>query len=113
MLNQQIWLNLPQEKRNELAKEFGLVIDCSRSVDNLPWGAKVTSDGYSSKELMKITLEKLQTYVGSTETDYYKLWDMAVCRGERPTITSYTEKVETNKEEVKYPLKNKKRKITK
>jgi hypothetical protein len=104
VLNQQVWLDTPQDIRNKLIKEFGLVLDCSKSVENLPFGARVTSDGYSPRELMKITVERLQTYVGSNETDFYKLWNMAIEKNERPTVSSFTDKVE---KKTKYPIQNK------
>ena len=74
MLSQFVWLKLPVKIRYQLAQDLKLMRTMpTHVVDNV-----VVSDGYSPQTLAGISVTQLQEYVGSTEADFYKLFDLAV-----------------------------------
>ncbi len=69
MMSPAYWLEIPVHIRAKMAEEFkipksGIIQVVSNKVD---------SDGYSARDLQALTVEKLQKFTQSTETDFYKL----------------------------------------
>ncbi len=61
----------------ELAKIFSVPMSGVRKVE---YAAKpiVVSDGYTYDDLSTVTVEKMQAYLGSEETDFHKLFDLVL-----------------------------------
>ena len=70
-ISQQEWVKVPHEVRLELVQEFGL----KRSGIIQVFNNTLMSDGYSYEDLAPLTVERMQLYVGTRETDYFKLWE--------------------------------------
>lgn len=80
MLSLVKWLSLSLEMRAKLVEKFQIQRSGFTHVEN----QIVVSDGYSSKDLLAISLEKLQQFVGSKSTDFYELFDQAVILLDNP-----------------------------
>jgi len=69
------WANLPLETRNKIAGEFGIIRKGSVEV----FANTIKSDGYLIKDVeAALTLNKLQNYLGTSETDHTVLWNYLV-----------------------------------
>jgi len=73
-VNQSQWLNLPTEIRVKLATIFNL----SRSTGSHVMNNTVQCDGHTDGDLLGISVEKMQQLLGSSETDFYKLFNAVV-----------------------------------
>jgi len=69
-----VWLSLKTETRAEIARIFGIKRSGTTEVIN----DIVITDGFTDKDLSGITLPKLQVFLNSTESDFYKLFKEAV-----------------------------------
>ena len=101
MINYLFWLSQPPEIRAKLAialkirKSTGVTLD----------GGRVVCDGHTAQDLLDaITVEKLQAFTESKESDIYKLFELAKNKVLYPTIEKA---VEPPKEIIK-PAKRKK-----
>lgn len=66
------WMALPREIRGHLVDVFKIErTGISEIRDN-----EVISDGYSNIDLQAITLEKMNEYIGSTETSFPHAWEV-------------------------------------
>lgn len=74
-LSNSYWLSLSWETRLKLIDLFGMQRTRSSAVS----GGKVDADGYQD-ELGKVSLEAMQKYLGSDESDFYKLLGMTIER---------------------------------
>lgn len=74
MLSISYWLDLPQETRSNIAKAMGISKSGGAVVEN----GRVMCDGFTQDDLDKITLGKLQTYLGSTDMNFYDLFERAI-----------------------------------
>lgn len=68
-ITEQEWLKLPMPVRIELRTIFAI----PRSRGTVVEDGVVKSDGYTNEDLKAITVEKMQTYLKSTEPDFYLL----------------------------------------
>lgn len=85
------WLNLPMNVKQELVRIFEIPQSGYVHVsDNI-----VLTDGHSDKDLQAVSLEKLQKYLGSSETDYYKLFDQVVESIKSPRVYMAREEVKS------------------
>lgn len=95
------WLLLPFEVRQYLVTEFKI----PRSSYTLVQDNKVMADGYTHDDLATITIEKMQHFTGSKETNFYTLFDQvfAVIEEKRQAKTQLelTRKAEEQEAEVK------------
>lgn len=67
------WRKLEPEVRNRLVEIFGIQRSGRAVVVSLDAGkSDVQSDGYLDKDLEVITLERLNEFLGSEETDFYE-----------------------------------------
>jgi len=65
------WRKLPMHTRQKIASHFGIIRTGSVEVFN----NQINSDGYPFVEIeAKITPEALQSFLGTKETDFSKLW---------------------------------------
>ena len=101
MINPVHWLQLEQGTRSKLAKALNIPKSGGVVVNNGVGGGIVISDGHTAKDLFEgITLKKLQEFVGSTEKDFLKLFDLAVAKVEsefKPAEEKPVVKTETAK----------------
>ncbi len=75
MVNYFYWLEKPWETRLKLAEAFELKRVAGTVVEN----GRVVSDGFSQEEIYKaLTIEKMQEFTGSDETNPVKLFDLCV-----------------------------------
>lgn len=81
MISPSLWLSLKKETREVLARELN--IPRSKNVEVVD--NRVVCDGHSVEDLYRgVTLEKLQEFVDSKETDVLKLFGEAVKKVENP-----------------------------
>ena len=84
MLSTATWLEVPPEIREKIRKEFNVPKSGGVRVAQGLFHGKimsiVESDGTSTSDLSFITLEAMQKYMKSEETDYYKLFNNVVKR---------------------------------
>lgn len=69
-LNTLQWVGLDSSIRSELVEIF----DIPRSGYTIVEGQEVITDGYTNQDLTSITVEKMQEYLDSTETEYFDLF---------------------------------------
>lgn len=69
------WLQLPLATRAKIAQEFGFIKKGPTEV----FSNTIKSDGYLIKDIDEaITLNGLQKYLGTTETDFTILWNYLI-----------------------------------
>lgn len=68
------WLGLPIHVRDRLKILFNIPKSAGSMVEN----NKVISDGHTNEDLLRVSLEAMQTYLGSTETEFYALLNQVV-----------------------------------
>lgn len=76
ILNNHIWISLSNEMRYRLRVIFNIPRSSNTSVND----GVIETDGTTTEDFKHITIEKMQTYVSSTETDFHKLFDMTVAK---------------------------------
>jgi hypothetical protein len=74
------WLSLSIETRAKLREIFSIPRSGVTQVED----QRVISDGVKVEDLMTLTVEKLQAFVASEETDLYKLFDLALIKIANP-----------------------------
>lgn len=71
----QLWMLVPKEERDYLAKAFNLPkTGITEIVDQT-----VVTDGYKAEDLVNITLEKMTAFIGSEET-FMRAWELSVMK---------------------------------
>lgn len=83
ILANQTWLSFTLSTRGELRKIFEL----PRSGHVEVMGSLVICDGTMAEDLEHLTTEKMQKYLGSPETDFYKLLTMVIEMIEHPEVS--------------------------
>lgn len=68
------WLGLPADVRVKLKSIFNI----PRSSGSQIVDKEVVSDGHTHKDLAELTVEKMQAYLSSEETDFWKLMDVVL-----------------------------------
>jgi hypothetical protein len=63
------WLSLPFPLRKKLVEKF----DIPRSGSTEVLAGKLICDGYLEEDLVAIAIEKMQTYLGEVDADYFRL----------------------------------------
>lgn len=71
LLSQSVWLELPLETRAKLATLFEMPEKGSVQTMYGPTGPTVISDGYSYDHLKRITLEKMNEFLGTDSNNFY------------------------------------------
>lgn len=71
-----VWISLPNEVRHRIRARFNI----SRSSNTVVNDNKIESDGTTYEDLKNLTVEKMQQYLSSIETDYHKLFDATVVK---------------------------------
>lgn len=74
MINQFLWVQLPQEVRVRVAAKLAI----PRSEPVHIHGGKVLSDGHSSQDLASVTIDKLKEATKSKLDNFDKLFDLIV-----------------------------------
>ncbi len=72
------WLALSSDVRLKLQTIFNIKKSGVVTVEGRATGTVVLSDGVSNEDLAAITVEKMQAFLTSTETDFYTLFDAVV-----------------------------------
>lgn len=72
---QQLWMMLTREQRVHLAQVFDIKKTGVAEIRD----SEVISDGHSSLDLEGITAEKMEAYVGSSES-FSRLWELTVAK---------------------------------
>ena len=70
-----LWMALSREERTLLAEHFELVPNGTTHVMN----EEVISDGYTYEDLSGISAEKMEAFVGSSES-FPRLWELTVAK---------------------------------
>lgn len=83
ILSKHTWLSLSLETRNKLREIF----DIARSGGVEVVDGRVFSDGTTPEDLMSLTSEKMQEYLGSKSTDFNTLFNECVKKIETPIGT--------------------------
>jgi hypothetical protein len=71
-----VWLRLPRDVREHLVTIFKIGKSGVSEVKDM----EVVSDGRTDEDLSVITLEAMNKYIGSVETDFDKAWDITVSK---------------------------------
>lgn len=71
----QLWMMIPRNERDLIAKEFNLPRTGVTEVIN----QDVVTDGYRAEDLKNITLEKMCAYIGSQES-FMRAWELTVMK---------------------------------
>ncbi len=89
------WLKLSIPVRQRLVAVF----EVPRSQGTMVEGNTVVSDGYTHKDLEAITVEKMQVFLDSKETDFIKLFDAVVVKieAEKPVVVNPDEQTREQK----------------
>jgi len=91
------WLSLPPEVRTTLARELSIRPTGQRQVVAGNGKHTVQSDGFTTSDLMQITLASLQHFTGDTSSDYDHLWQLAVVRAKSMSVPETVTTAETKK----------------
>ena len=84
LLAYSIWLSLPNEMRAKLKKLFDIprsgevIVRSGQITPQGNIGSETTQDGHSPKDLYAISIEKMQELLGTSENDFYSLFDQVV-----------------------------------
>lgn len=83
LLAYNIWLALPSETRLKLARLFdiprtGQVVVHTGGIVAGNIGGVVSQDGHSAGDLYAITVEKMQKFLDTDDTDFYKMFNHIV-----------------------------------
>ncbi len=74
ILSTHTWVSLPNEVRYKLRSLFQIPRSSNTVVDD----GVIITDGTTNEDLQELTTDKMQDYVGSTSTDFHKLFDLTV-----------------------------------
>ncbi len=80
ILNLHTWVSLPNEVRFKIRTLFRIPCSGNAHVDD----GRLMTDGTSPDDFKALTIEKMQDYLKSTETDFHKLFDGVVASITRP-----------------------------
>lgn len=70
------WMLLDIQVKQKLISVFGIVKSGYSEIrDNI-----VVTDGYTQEDLKKITLEKMNEYIGSEETSFLRAWEVTLSK---------------------------------
>lgn len=89
------WLGLPIHVRDRLKILFNIPKSAGSMVEN----NKVISDGHTNEDLLRVSLEAMQTYLGSTETEFYALLNQVVEKIEKEINNEEVRKQELKAEQ--------------
>ena len=78
ILSRSVWLSLDKSIREQLARIFEMTKSGVSEVINDIYSSRIVCDGFIEKDLMCITVEKLQNFLNSEESDFYKLFNEAI-----------------------------------
>lgn len=78
LLSNSVWLDLPLETRAKLAILFEMPEKGSVQTMYGPNGPRVLSDGYSHDHLKLVTLEKMNTMLGTDSDNFYATFKLLV-----------------------------------
>ena len=70
------WLSLSDEVRYRIRSIFKI----PRSSNTVVNDGKIETDGTTNEDFKHLTVEKMQTYLNDTSTDFYKLFDKTVAK---------------------------------
>lgn len=76
VLSNHMWVSLPNEVRWRIRKLFSIPQSSNTVVND----GKVESDGTTTEDFKHLTIEKMQTYLNDTSTDFHKLFDGVVAK---------------------------------
>lgn len=71
-----MWVSLPNEVRYKIRSIFGIPKSGATEVND----GRIVSDGTTHEDFKHLTVEKMQSYVGDTSTDFYKLFDKVLAK---------------------------------
>lgn len=70
------WVSLPNEVRYRIRAIFNI----PRSSNTVVNDGAIETDGTTYEDFKALTIEKMQEYLGSTDTDFHKLFDEVVAK---------------------------------
>lgn len=76
ILSMHLWVSLSNEQRIRIRSLFSIPRSQHVQVDD----GKVITDGTTAEDFKALTIEKMQTYLNSPETDFHKLFDLVVVK---------------------------------
>ncbi len=76
ILNMHTWVSLPHEVRFRIRRIFKIPQSGNVFVND----GKIETDGTSPIDFLALSVDKMQTYLTLTETDFYKLFDLVVAK---------------------------------
>jgi len=94
------WVILPQPIRIELIKVFEIPKSEGTKMEQGPSGARMVSDGHTHSDLSVITIEKMQRYLNSNETDFFVLFNNVIEKIKLHEESTVEEKIKRQEFEV-------------
>lgn len=98
MLSRLKWLELDYPTRAKIVELFQV----PRSGHTLVENQTVQSDGHTDKDLEYITIEKMQKFTDSFETDFYQLFTKVIFKIQypdfKPSNANYVEETKTSEQ---------------
>lgn len=76
VLNLHTWVSLPTDVRHKIRATFKI----PRSSNVFVNDGKIETDGTTHEDMKTLTVEKMQRYIPSEETDFNKLFDLVVAK---------------------------------
>ena len=108
-LTQQLWLQLTQSLREEVAKLFSIPLTGVRKVEYKDKPV-IVSDGRTYEDLSVVTVNKMQTYLDSSETDFNKLFQMVIAKIEGKNETELLKAKEAAEQETEKQIEESRQK---
>ncbi len=84
ILNLHLWVSLPNEVRFRIRHLFKIPQSGNVFVND----GKIETDGTTVEDFKALTVEKMQDYLESKETDFNKLFDLVVKKIQEPIINA-------------------------
>lgn len=101
-LYEQQWVKLPQEVRSRLVVLFNIPRSKGSFVEYQPFETIVRSTGHTDADLTNISIERMQAFLKSSETDFRTLFDQVtekIEKGIRGEVEEERKQMETVDEE--------------
>jgi len=75
-----LWLTIEPELRAFLVKQFALPRSAGTTIETKNGTTTVVCDGHTHADLAQLTAQKMQQFVGSAETDFWKLLEQTLAK---------------------------------
>lgn len=100
ILSISIWVALPTETRYRIRDLFAIPRSQHVFVDD----GRLMTDGTTPQDFQTLTIEKMQSFLQSDSTDFYKLFDLTVAKVQEDILNSLPTKMPAHVPEPEVPV---------